>query len=64
MPSPCIGFLHVTIVSRTTPDGGQRPFLPRTVVADKEAITLDLEDLNGETTGDPDAFSDPTGRRD
>ena len=49
----------LTIITRTTPMAAMT--IPaQSVVADKEAITLDLEDLNGDKDGDPDAFSDPT----
>ena len=49
----------VTVVSKTSPMkdvaiGGQE------VVADGDAITVDLEDLNGVMAGEPIAFVDPT----
>ena len=49
----------VTIVTETSPMadvaiGGRK------VVADGEAITVDLEDLNGAKAGEPAAFADPT----
>jgi hypothetical protein len=49
----------VTVVTKTSPMadvaiGGRK------VVADGEAITVDLEDLNGDKTGEPAAFADPT----
>ncbi len=48
----------VTVVTKTSPMadvaiGG------REVVADGNAITVDLEDLNGDKTGEPAAFADP-----
>ena len=49
----------VTVVTKTSPMaavaiGG------REVVADGDAITVDLEDLNGDKDGEPAAFADPT----
>ena len=49
----------VTVVTKTSPMavvaiGG------REVVADGDAITVDLEDLNGDKPGEPAAFADPT----
>ena len=51
--------ITVTIVSSTSPKA--KDDIPaQEVVADKEAITLDLEDMNGEEDGEPAAFEDPT----
>ena len=49
----------VAIVTRTTPVADTAIGV-RKVVADGDAITFDLEDLNGDEEGAPKAFSNPT----
>ena len=51
--------ITVTIVTKTSPKA-DKAIPDQEVVADKDAITLDLEDMNGEEDGDPAAFEDPT----
>ena len=48
----------VTVVTKTSPMADEA-IGARKVVADGEAITVDLEDLNGDKTGEPAAFADP-----
>ena len=49
----------LTIITRTTPMAATA--IPgQSVVADKDAITLDMEDVNGDDKGEPAAFADPT----
>ncbi len=49
----------VTVVTKTSPMADEA-IGGREVVADGDAITVDLEDLNGDKTGEPAAFADPT----
>ncbi len=49
----------MTIVTKTSPKA-DAAIPAQSVVADKEAITLDLEDMNGDKDGEPAAFADPT----
>ena len=49
----------MTIVTKTSPKA-DKAIPAQSVVADKEAITLDLEDMNGDKDGEPAAFADPT----
>ena len=51
--------ITVTIVTKTSPIT-DAAIPAQEVVADKEAITVDLEDLNGDKDGEPAAFADPT----
>ena len=51
--------ITVTIVTKTSPKA-DKAIPAQTVVADKEAIMVDLEDLNGDKDGEPAAFEDPT----
>ena len=49
----------VTVVTKTSPMA-EEAIGGREVVADGDAITVDLEDLNGDKPGEPAAFADPT----
>ena len=49
----------VAVVTRTAPVP-DTPIGARKVVADGDAVTFDLEDLNGDEDGEPKAFSNPT----
>ena len=49
----------VTVVTKTSPMADEA-IGAREVVADGDAITVDLEDLNGDKDGEPAAFADPT----
>ena len=49
----------VTVVTKTSPMADVA-IGAREVVADGDAITVDLEDLNGDKDGEPAAFADPT----
>ena len=51
--------ITVTIVSKTSPMADEA-IGDREVVADKDAIMVDLEDLNGAEDDEPAAFADPT----
>ena len=51
--------ITVTIVSKTSPMADEA-IGDREVVADKDAIMVDLEDMNGDKDDEPAAFADPT----
>ena len=59
IPSPLSDAITVTIVTKTSPKADEA--IPaQEVVADGDAIMVDLEDLNGDKDGEPAAFEDPT----
>ena len=49
----------LSIISKTTP-GADQQIPAQEIVADGDAITFNLDDLNGAKDGTPKAFSDPT----